>query len=84
MHYFLKICIIFLFLPLLIEANITGTAFKDYNADGIKQAGEPGVGGIIVKAYRNDTANKDALVTQTTTASDGTYSLDTGGYILLG
>ena len=62
-----RIKMLFLLFTLIANANITGTAFKDYNADGLKQAGEPGVGGIIVKAYRNDAANKDALVGQTTT-----------------
>ena len=57
------------------NAQITGTAFRDYNADGIKQAGEHGEEGIIIKAYKNDIANKDAFVAQVTTQSDGTYSL---------
>ena len=74
-----KLCYSTLIMCTMAYANITGTAFKDFNADGIKQSGEHGVGGIIVKAYKNDAANKDALVAETTTGSDGSYSLDTGG-----
>jgi len=62
----------FIFTTSITYSAITGTAFKDYNADGIKQAGEPGVEGIIVKAY--DTS--DTLITTVTTLSDGNYSLD--------
>ena len=32
-------------------AEITGTAFRDYNADGMQDAFEPGAKGIDVKAY---------------------------------
>ncbi len=37
-----------------LQAQITGTVFRDYNGDGIKQAGEPArEGDIIVKAFTN-------------------------------
>ncbi|GMV29769.1 MAG: hypothetical protein AMXMBFR59_18940 [Rhodanobacteraceae bacterium] len=32
-------------------ADITGTVFRDYDADGVADAGEPGLGGITVTAY---------------------------------
>ncbi|WP_313915898.1 GEVED domain-containing protein [Tahibacter sp.] len=32
-------------------ANITGTVFRDYDADGVIDTGEPGLGGITVTAY---------------------------------
>ena len=31
--------------------TISGTLFRDYNADGTNAAGEPGVAGITVTAY---------------------------------
>jgi SdrD B-like domain len=50
---------------------ITGTVFRDINADGIRQALEVGAGGISVDIF--DTAN--ALIATTTTTADGTYSV---------
>ncbi|MBL8297949.1 MAG: DUF11 domain-containing protein [Rhodanobacteraceae bacterium] len=50
---FTKFC-----LPLIIlaagqdaQANITGTVFRDHDADGVIDAGEPGLGSIAVTAY---------------------------------
>ncbi len=58
--------------PLVCGANdIGGTVFNDYNADGIKQAGETnGVSGITVKAYDRSGASYT-----TTTNSAGRYCL---------
>jgi len=69
-----KLILFILILQILFTTNIfalTGVAFKDYNADGLKQDGEPGVKGIIVTAYD---ANDNEL-TSATTDSDGNYSL---------
>ncbi|MBL8297951.1 MAG: DUF11 domain-containing protein [Rhodanobacteraceae bacterium] len=33
------------------QANISGNVFRDYDADGVADAGEPGLGGITVTAY---------------------------------
>jgi hypothetical protein len=49
----------------------TGTAFRDYNNNGVKDAHEPGVAGILVKSYRVG----DVLYGTATTASNGTYTL---------
>jgi len=65
-----------LLLSTLSYGAINGVAFKDYNGDGIRQNGEPGVGDIVVKAYTNDLNNKDNFLQETTTRSDGSYSLD--------
>jgi len=51
---------------------ITGTAFKDYNADGIKQDGEPGVKGITVTAYDEN----DIELTNVITDENGNYILN--------
>ncbi|MBL7766444.1 MAG: gliding motility-associated C-terminal domain-containing protein [Chitinophagaceae bacterium] len=66
----------FLLLPYLASfAQISGTVFRDYNADGIQQTAglniEPGAAGIIVNAY--DATN--TVIATTTSAANGTYSL---------
>ena len=53
---------------------VTGTAFRDYNANGTRDALEPGIGGIVVTA----TGANGSSVTCTTTAS-GTYGIDPAG-----
>ena len=54
----------------------SGKVFRDYNADGVKQATEPLIAGVIVKAYT--AANAECATTTTTTVADGSgnnYSL---------
>jgi uncharacterized repeat protein (TIGR01451 family) len=62
--------------PSALAAPITGTAFEDFNDNGTRNNGDPavdsGVGGITVTAYAPD----GSQVAQTTTAADGTYTLD--------
>ena len=74
-NYF-KISALLLSTTIYSMGAITGTAYRDYNADGIKQGGEPGVANVIVKAYTNSSTGKDSKVTETTTGSDGNYTLD--------
>lgn len=71
---------IYLLLALLIlsissQAQITGKVFRDYNGDGIQQttgvAAEPGVMGATVNAYDD----QHAVISTTTTALDGSYTL---------
>ncbi len=50
--------------------TISGTAFRDYNANGQRDALEPGQAGLTVRAY-----SAAALVDTRTTAADGSYSL---------
>jgi SdrD B-like domain/Secretion system C-terminal sorting domain len=66
--------IVFSFLSILLPAVLSaqsGTAFRDYNGNGIKDTNEPGVKGIIVKAYDVN----DALYSTATTGSTGAYTL---------
>ncbi|MBK8557080.1 MAG: hypothetical protein IPL65_15500 [Lewinellaceae bacterium] len=64
-----------------LNAQITGTVFRDFNGDGVQQAGEPGRGGIIVKAYTNATLPaKDVFLVQTTTNANGQYTLSPPSY----
>ncbi len=51
--------------------NITGTVFRDYNADGVKQPLEPGIAGVNVTAYdANGTPSPTAI-----TIANGTYTI---------
>jgi len=68
MFVYLKHLIVLLFMTVFVYSDITGFAFKDFNGDGIQQSGEPGIEGIIVKAYRDGQLEKN-----TTTGSDGNY-----------
>ncbi len=53
---------------------ITGAAFRDYNFNGVRDALEPGVGGITVTAY--DAAGSS---TACTTTANGSYGIDPVG-----
>lgn len=57
--------------PAVASAAISGTAFRDYDADGSQDSREPGLTGIQVQAI-NDAG---AILATATTAADGTYSL---------
>ncbi|HEY0604819.1 MAG TPA: SdrD B-like domain-containing protein [Herpetosiphonaceae bacterium] len=52
--------------------NVGNFVWHDLNANGVQDAGEPGVGGVTVQLW-NDT--KTALIHQTTTNSNGNYTL---------
>ncbi len=54
------------------DGAISGTAFRDYNANGVRDTYEPGIGNVAVTAVTDtgDTAS-------TTTAANGAYSLPT-------
>ncbi len=65
-------CAVIIFL--LVTASTlaqSGTAFRDYNNNGVKDTYEPGVAGILVKSYTVG----DVLYGTATTASNGTYTL---------
>ena len=72
------------------QATKTGVKFEDLNANGVKDAGEPGLTGWGITAYVdvNGNGTKDAADTTvaatTTTGSGGTYtlSLAPGKYIV--
>ena len=53
---------------------VTGTVFRDYNANGARDALEPGIGGIVVTA----TSANGGSVSCTTTAA-GAYGIDPAG-----
>ena len=71
----------FLLTDSLLYGQISGKAYRDFNGDGIQQAGEPGRGDILVKFYANATPPlKDVFLGQTMTASDGSYTYNPATY----
>lgn len=66
---------LFLFIPQIVAADITGKVFLDFNANGTFDTGasfnEVGMAGITVKAF--DAAGTQA--TTATTTADGSYTL---------
>ncbi|MBK8721369.1 MAG: hypothetical protein IPL95_03535 [Saprospiraceae bacterium] len=65
---------LFIFFTSIISAQISGTVFRDFNSNGVKNNSstfnEPFVQGVTIKAY--NTAG--ALVGTTTSGANGTYS----------
>ena len=61
----------------IVNAQTTGSVFRDYNGNGTKQTNEPFVPGVTVNAYNA----ADALVGSTVTIAAGTWGITpTGGY----
>jgi hypothetical protein len=54
--------------------TIAGTVFQDINFNGNKDAADPGVGGVIVRAYDDNDPISTPTSTATTVAA-GTYTL---------
>ena len=64
--------LIFLLVPVgVVLADVGGTVFRDYDADGTNDSGEPGMVGITVTAYNASGAQVD----QTQTDANGDYTL---------
>jgi hypothetical protein len=63
----LFIVLIFLIAHLSGSAQITGSVYRDFNGNGIKDLGEPLVSGVVIKAYRAD--GSQCGITQTSTAT---------------
>ena len=65
-------------------ATKTGMKFHDLNADGVKEAGEPGLAGWTITAYADRTATASATPARTRSpaprspARAATYSLSLG------
>ena len=76
--YLWTVTIVYAQSPACGNGDIGGAVFRDYNANGTRDALEPGLGGVIVTAY--DANNHQ--VAQTTTSSTG--ASDTGRYRLPG
>jgi hypothetical protein len=57
-----------------VTADVGDLVWLDLDADGLQDPGEPGVGGVEVSLHD---AATDELLDQATTASDGSYTLET-------
>ena len=54
--------------------TVTGTVFRDYNANGVQDADEPGVAGVTVNAY----GAAGLVAGPILTLADGSYSITWG------
>jgi hypothetical protein len=63
----------FMILAISLQAQITGTVFRDFNANGVKETNESLLSGVVVNAY--NAANTLCGTTTTTSASAPNYSL---------
>ena len=62
--------------------TVAGTVFKDVNGNNVRDAGDPGISGVILTLKNSS----NATVGTTTTAADGTYSfagLPSGNYTVV-
>lgn len=70
--------------PMMQPSRISGTVFQDRNRNGARNAGEYGLGGVVVTLTGNDDLGR--LVRRTTvTAADGSYNfgnLRSGSYFV--
>lgn len=57
-------------------ASKSGMKFEDLDADGIKDAGEPGVQGVTIWVDYDDDGVIDADEPSATTGADGSYTID--------
>ena len=83
----MKKIVILLFLvfsAIFLNAQISGTVFRDFNANGVKGAAvpnlEPGINGIIVNAYNAS----NTLVASFITNTAGAYSIPVSGAVYNG
>src|SRR4029079_13303309 len=71
-------------------ATKTGTKFNDLNANGVKDAGEPGLAGWVIRAYKDTNGNgsldagETTIAASDTTNASGVYTLtlDPGKYVV--
>ncbi|MFN8355009.1 MAG: SdrD B-like domain-containing protein [Spirosomataceae bacterium] len=71
---------VMLMVAISANAQITGTVYRDFNANGTKDgSAEIGVGGVTVTAYRSDGAVAATGTTSTASATIGQYSLTVSG-----
>ncbi|HEX8053828.1 MAG TPA: SdrD B-like domain-containing protein, partial [Thermoleophilaceae bacterium] len=58
------------------EASVSGVQFDDLNADGVREGGEPGVGGRTVWVDYDNDGVRDAAEPSDVTDGSGAYSID--------
>ncbi|MFY9342417.1 MAG: SdrD B-like domain-containing protein [Planctomycetota bacterium] len=60
--------------------SVTGTVFEDFNQNGVRDAGEPGVGGCPVQLVSDSPATPGQIIASTSTAANGSYLFSPVGY----
>lgn len=71
---------VMLLIAVSAQAQITGTVYRDFNANGQKDSNaEIGVGGVTVTVYRSDGTVANTGTTSSTAATIGQYSLIVSG-----
>lgn len=63
-------------LSVFVNAQVSGTVFRDFNGNGTKDTYEPGIAGVTVKAY--NAAGTQVGATATSAATTGAWSITTG------
>ncbi|MEZ4670818.1 MAG: SdrD B-like domain-containing protein [Anaerolineae bacterium] len=63
----------------LAAGTITGIVFRDYNANGIQDAREPGVGNVNILAYDSTGAAVGTAISSNAAATLGQYTLNFAG-----
>jgi hypothetical protein len=61
--------------------NVGNFVWHDLSGDGVQNAGEPGIGGVVVQLWNS---TKTHLIDQTTTNSNGLYSLVAPSLVTIG
>jgi len=66
------------------EGTLSGTSFEDADYDGVRDSGEPGLGGLTVFADENDNGLLDPGEHSTTTDANGDWQLrlPAGAYVI--
>ncbi|WP_417746580.1 Ig-like domain-containing protein [Rosistilla oblonga] len=62
-----------------VDFDVTGVKWNDINGNGVRDAGEPGIGGVYIYVDIDGDDRLDLFEPQAITAADGTYSLDFPG-----
>ena len=57
-------------------ASLAGVVFDDLDGDGVRQAGEPGIGGVEITLTGTDAAGNPVSIVVLTDITDGTYVFD--------
>ncbi|MFY8127216.1 MAG: SdrD B-like domain-containing protein, partial [Chitinophagaceae bacterium] len=69
----LSIVLLFMLTATVLQAQITGAVFRDFNGNGVKDTNEPLVSGVTVRAY--NTAGTLCGTTTTSGTTSPNYSL---------
>ena len=73
---FISLCCLWLVWGQVAQAQVTGTVYRDFNANGVRETpGEIGIGGVTVTLYNVSGGVVGTAVSSTVAATQGTYSI---------